>query len=36
MHWKVIGTVLKVKEEVFCAQGAMRLYHRIHIIQPDE
>jgi hypothetical protein len=28
MHRKVIGTVLKVQEEVFCAQGAMRLYQR--------
>jgi hypothetical protein len=29
MHRKVIRTVLKVKEEVFCAQGAMRLYQRV-------
>jgi hypothetical protein len=26
---KVIGTVLKVKEEVFCTQGAMQLYHQV-------
>jgi hypothetical protein len=24
----VIGTVLKVKEEVFCTQGAMQMYQR--------